>query len=159
MRMRACQCPSCGAPLDRLATASDADCDYCGTRIEHLNLLPSGAEVAPRSTLPGDILELDHEWEAYRATWLPRDGNGTYFVPDPEHCRTGGWITGGVGAGAAIALLCGGLIPLAILPVAVAVGVMLVLRRQAGIGSVYTRSLAHYRATRQSLLRQHGLTR
>ena len=153
MRMLAFQCPQCGAPNDRPAGSEGRRCEYCGGAL-YLGTA-STAEVAADPRSP-DVRELDREWEDYRAQWLPRNPQGEYEVPVPEHCETGAWLTGIGGAITAFALT--GLLGwgLGIVGMLTTVGVALVLKRQAEIGRVYARSLANYQRARRALLERGG---
>lgn len=97
-------------------------------------------------------MELDREWEEYRAQDLSRNDDGEYDVPDPEACRTGLWLLLGLGLGACAALLSSYLGPpeLAILVVLAALGVVVPLRRQEQVGRMYQRSLKNYHTARRA---------
>lgn len=98
-------------------------------------------------------MELDREWEEYRAQYLSWNDNGEYDVPDPEACRTGLWLSLGFGACAALLSAYLGPPELAILVVLAAVGVVVPLRRQEQVGRMYQRSLKNYHTARRAAWR------
>ena len=163
MRIVSLKCDHCGAPLDVPANREQFNCDYCGSglHIAHRNREPAETENATGEPatehelrLQVALRQLDAEWEAYRAQYLPRDDSGEYVIPDADACRTGVWVTVVLAGCVAIAGALAG--ELAILGLAVVVGVAVaaVLLRRAKIGTVYLRSVRNYRQSRLAIVNQ-----
>ncbi|MFG0331930.1 MAG: hypothetical protein ACF8TS_01085 [Maioricimonas sp. JB049] len=162
MQMMALTCPHCAAPLDLPASVQRARCGYCGSQL----LLSKGNVVehdagSARSISQADAVvreldQLDREWQAYRRKYLPRDTEGKYFVPDPEHCLYGAWGTGVIGAVPIITFLAIGFPTEAIASVVLTASILFVLNRQRRIGQVYQRSLATYRQERLKIVNAAG---
>ncbi|QDU37357.1 hypothetical protein Mal4_16680 [Maioricimonas rarisocia] len=162
MRMTALTCPHCAAPLDLPARVQRARCDYCGSQLllSHGNVVEHDA--GPARSAPQDdavvreLDQLDREWQAYRRTYLPRDSEGQYFVPDPEHCLYGAWGTGVIGAIPSGTFLAMNLLTAAIASAMLTASIIFVLNRQRQIGQVYQRSLANYQQERLKILNAAG---
>lgn len=163
MRIIALKCDQCGAPLDVPVEREQLTCPWCGSML-HVSHLHRAAEAETRSTegeptreqqaVLDQIQQLDAEWEAYRAQYLPRDEAGEYVIPEPEACRMGAWLTGIVGGGVAIFGIAAGALGWTIFALLIAVGLIFVLLRQARIAPVYQRSLQNYQTSRRALLDQ-----
>lgn len=167
MRMLALKCEFCGAPLDLPANTLQAQCLYCDNQI----LIERGGSpsAAPlrKSPIAGtansnaktEIAQLDHEWEAYRATYLTRDERGEYDIPVEEHCRMGMWATLILGA---IAILLGYLFgfpssfatAFTLIVIGCIVVTMVQLQRQMKVARIYVRSKRNYEQERLRLLKK-----
>jgi hypothetical protein len=164
MRIISLKCDHCGAPLDIPAEREQFNCDYCGSglHIAQAGRTPQEAKgdgtakpVSEREQkLESELRQLDAEWEDYRTKYLPRSDSGEYFVPEPEACRMGAWLTGFLSGGAAIMGAVAGAISIMVIAAIAGIIVVTILLRQAKLGVVYQRSVENYRRSRQAIVDQ-----
>ncbi|MFG0294932.1 MAG: hypothetical protein ACF8PG_03420 [Maioricimonas sp. JB045] len=158
MQMMALTCPHCAAPLDLPARLHRARCDYCGCQLllSEGDFVEQRAEQAPPAPVDdrvrSELDQLDREWQAYRRTYLPRDSNGEYFVPDPEQFLHLAWGTGAFSVILVIGFLVMGMPTGAIVTAGLSAAIIFGVNRQRHVGQVYQRSLANYQNERLKLM-------